>query len=212
MKELQKKLLAIQSELRCPKLQFNKFGNYSYRNAEDILEAVKPLCVKHGCLLTITDRVETVGKYNYVVATAAVSDTDELIIVQGWAREAEQQKGMNDSQLTGSTSSYARKYAMNGLFCIDDVKDADNDNGQHDKVNPLYTEYKTKIEKSVVLEELESYIPELQQLKGTISQKEYDSLGQLYKIKKNSFNGENKNGIKEFIKEINCSEPDEDKK
>jgi hypothetical protein len=131
--------------------------------------------------------METIGKYNYLIATARVSDGDQSISVEGWAREADQQKGMNDSQLTGSTSSYARKYSMNGLFCIDDNRDADNDNGQHDKVNPLYTDYKTKIEQSKLLEELESHIPGLQGLKGQVSQKEFESLGQIYKMKKNSF-------------------------
>lgn len=125
--ELQAKLLAIQCELVAPKNQYNAFGKYHYRSCEDILEAVKPLCKKHGAVLTVTDTVECCGDRVYIVATATLADTesDKSISVRAFAREAATKKGMDDAQVTGSTSSYARKYALNGLFCIDDCKDPD---------------------------------------------------------------------------------------
>ena len=125
MKELAKILSKIQSELNCPKNQKNTFGNYNYRSCEDIVEAVKPLLHKHNLYLMMYDNVVNVGNHNYIEAIAMISNGDEELSCKGVAREAESQKGMADSQLTGSTSSYARKYALNGLFAIDDTKDAD---------------------------------------------------------------------------------------
>ena len=121
------KLLKIQSELVAPKSNFNKFGNYSYRSCEDILSAVKPLCVENKVVLTLTDEIVEVGGRVYVKAVATIQDieTDGYVSVSAYARESETRKGMDDSQITGSTLSYARKYALNGLFCIDDTKDAD---------------------------------------------------------------------------------------
>lgn len=121
------KLLAIQQKLKAPKNQYNKFGNYYYRNCEDILEAVKPLCAEVGVALTITDTVETTGDRFYVKATATLVDIEsvERVIVTAYARETETKAGMDAAQITGSCSSYARKYALNGLFCIDDEKDPD---------------------------------------------------------------------------------------
>lgn len=121
------KLIAIQSELKAPKGQYNSFGKYKYRSAEDILEAVKPLCVKHNVLLTLTDSIELIGERYYVKATARVSDGTKAVEVTALAREDLDKKGMDGSQITGTASSYARKYALNGLFCIDDTKDADTD-------------------------------------------------------------------------------------
>ncbi len=125
--ELQEKLLAIQCELVAPKNQYNAFGKYHYRSCEDILEAVKPLCKSYGAVLTVTDTVECCGDRVYIVATATLADaeSDKSISVRAFAREAATKKGMDDAQVTGSTSSYARKYALNGLFCIDDCKDPD---------------------------------------------------------------------------------------
>ena len=120
-------LIHIQQELKVPKSQRNTFGNYNYRNCEDILEAVKPLLVKYECVLTISDCIENIGSRYYVKATAKLTDGKDSIEVTAYAREAETKKGMDDSQITGSTSSYARKYALNGLFAIDDTKDADTD-------------------------------------------------------------------------------------
>ena len=123
-----KELIAIQSELKAPKSQFNKFGNYNYRSCEDILEGVKPLLSKHNAVLTINDDVRLIGERVYVVSTATLTVKDNSVSATGWAREPEQQKGMSDPQVTGSASSYARKYALGGLFCIDDTKDADATN------------------------------------------------------------------------------------
>lgn len=122
------KLSAIQRELLAPKAQFNSFGKYSYRSCEDILEALKPLMKKYKVAVTITDDVVEVGGRIYIKATASVRDTEEdgcAVSTSAFAREAEEKKGMDDSQITGTASSYARKYALNGLFAIDDVKDAD---------------------------------------------------------------------------------------
>lgn len=131
-KSLIKSLLAIQSALKAPKGQFNKFGGYSYRSCEDILEAVKPLLAQYGVLLTLTDEIVEIGGRFYVKATAQVTDGDSDAVVTAYAREEETKKGMDGSQITGSASSYARKYALNGLFAIDDAKDADatNDHGK----------------------------------------------------------------------------------
>jgi len=120
-----KTLIKIQGELKAPKNQFNSFGKYKYRSCEDILEAVKPLCVKHEALLTVSDKVTLVGSYAFVEATATFIHGDFKHEVTASARHAEDKKGMDDSQITGTASSYARKYALNGLFCIDDTKDAD---------------------------------------------------------------------------------------
>ena len=124
--ELIKKLNKIQQELSVPKNQKNSFGNYMFRSAEDILEAVKPLLGE--CILTMSDKVANIGNHNYIQATAALLLGEEKLFVEAFAREAETQKGMSDSQSTGATSSYARKYALNGLFAIDDTKDADTMN------------------------------------------------------------------------------------
>ena len=124
-----KELVKIQSELKAPKSQFNKFGNYAYRSAEDILESVKPLTAKYDCCLTISDNIVMLGDRFYIEATARIVNAKgEAVEVTASAREAESQKGMAESQISGSTSSYARKYALNGLFCIDDTKDADSTN------------------------------------------------------------------------------------
>lgn len=122
-----KELIEIQKKLKAPKGQRNTFGNYNYRSAEDILEAVKPLCAEHGCQLTLSDAIELVGDRYYVKATARIKTTDEVVEVTACARESASKKGMDESQITGTASSYARKYALNGLFCIDDTRDADTD-------------------------------------------------------------------------------------
>jgi hypothetical protein len=124
-----KELISIQSELKAPKSQFNKFGGYKYRKAEDILEAVKPLLAKQKCTLIITDDVVLIGNRIYVKATATIkNEKGEYETTTGWAREEETKKGMDGSQITGASSSYARKYALNGLFAIDDNADSDTTN------------------------------------------------------------------------------------
>jgi hypothetical protein len=132
-------LAVIQKELKAPKAQFNSFGKYNYRSCEDIVEAVKPINLAHDVLLTLSDTVKEVGGRVYVEATAmarCLSD-GSFISVTAWAREAENKKGMDDSQITGTASSYARKYALNGLYAIDDTKDADtNEHKEQEKKEP----------------------------------------------------------------------------
>lgn len=121
-----KELIEIQKKLKAPKSQYNSFGKYAYRSAEDILEAVKPLVHEQGCILTITDDIVCAGNRIYVKATCRLTNTEgQVIETSAYAREDETKKGMDGSQITGSSSSYARKYALNGMFCIDDTKDAD---------------------------------------------------------------------------------------
>lgn len=122
-------LLLIQSELKAPKNQRNTFGNYNYRNCEDILEAVKPLLRKYNCTLLLDDGIELIGTRFYVKATARFifkNESKDMVVAEAFAREEEIKKGMDGSQITGASSSYARKYALNGLFLIDDTKDADS--------------------------------------------------------------------------------------
>ena len=123
------KLLAVQSELKAPKGQYNTFGKYKYRSCEDILEAVKPILKQHNVTLMICDSLELVGARFYIKATAVFTDTEtgESVTNTALAREEETKKGMDGSQITGTASSYARKYCLNGLFLIDDTKDADTD-------------------------------------------------------------------------------------
>ena len=131
------KLSNIQNELKAPKGQFNKFGGYKYRSCEDILEAVKPICKNNKTTLVISDTLENIGDRYYIKATATLYDIENeaqeigignaFISNTAYAREEESKKGMDGSQITGTASSYARKYALNGLFCIDDTKDADTD-------------------------------------------------------------------------------------
>ena len=135
-KAIVESMAAIQSSLKAPKGQTNKFGGYKYRSCEDILEAVKPLLKKHKLVLTITDDMTEVGGRVYVKATASVHNAEgHSILTNGFAREEENKKGMDSSQITGSASSYARKYALNGLFCIDDTKDSDATNS-HGRTSP----------------------------------------------------------------------------
>lgn len=125
-----KELILIQSELKAPKNQFNSFGKYKYRNCEDILEALKPLLLKYECTLTITDEVKQIGDWIYVEATASIQKGDEGRSVTAQAGIEYPKKGMDMAQAFGASSSYSRKYALNGLFLIDDTKDADTTNVQ----------------------------------------------------------------------------------
>ena len=124
------KLQKIQKELKAPKGQYNSFGKYKYRSAEDILEAVKPILDSNGCALTISDNVIYIGDRYYIQATVTLYDSKTGSVIAevcALAREEEEKKGQDSSQITGTASSYARKYALNGLFCIDDTKDADTE-------------------------------------------------------------------------------------
>ena len=125
----------IQEELKAPKSQYNRFGGYAYRSVEDILTAIKPLLVKEKADLTLTDELVLIGDRYYVKATATYEDKDGKKVVTGYARESENKKGMDASQITGTASSYARKYALNGLFLIDDTKDADSEE-YHRRTSP----------------------------------------------------------------------------
>ena len=124
-KKIYEKLAKVQAELKAPKGQFNSFGKYHYRSQEDILEAVKPILSRQGMTINLTDDIVLVGERYYVKSTATVSDGTDTISVTAFAREPSEKKGMDESQITGTASSYARKYALNGLFAIDDTKDSD---------------------------------------------------------------------------------------
>lgn len=139
------KLMNVQNELKVPKNNTNTFGNYKFRNAEDILEALKPLLKKYNATVIITDDVVTTGDRYYIKATVKFIDTEtgETIETSALAREEENKKGMDSSQITGSTSSYARKYALNGLFAIDDTKDSDTTN-KHLKDEPTLSDAQIK--------------------------------------------------------------------
>lgn len=130
-----KELISIQQELKAPKGQYNSFGKYHFRSCEDILEAVKPLLGKYNCFLNVSDQIELIGDRFYVKATATLTNSEgKSINATASAREQDSKAGMDASQITGSASSYARKYALNGLFCIDDTKDADTmDNSSEGK-------------------------------------------------------------------------------
>ena len=138
--EFNEKIIAIQSELKAPKNQYNKFGKYKYRNCEDILEAIKPLLQKYGLVQYITDSIIQIGERYYIQATVKVlqGDGSNNIEVKALAREPENKKGMDESQITGTASSYARKYALNGMWLIDDTKDADTD----EHTNQTKSEYR----------------------------------------------------------------------
>lgn len=127
---LQQKLLKVQQELKSPKSNFNKFGGFKYRSLEDILEAVKPINKKYGITLTLTDKPVQVGDRYYIEATALITDNKQEFRVTAYAREPQSKTKMDDAQVTGTSSSYARKYALNGLYLIDDTKDADTDEYQ----------------------------------------------------------------------------------
>ena len=139
-----KKLLEIQAELKCPKGSLNKFGNYKYRSAEQILESVKPLLAKHGAILILSDSIEQVGNKLFLKATATLRCEGGIAEVLGWA-ELGEHKGMSSEQCTGTASSYARKYALNGLFLIDETE-SDPDSKDNKKEEPVKTEKKPTIQ------------------------------------------------------------------
>lgn len=145
---LYEKLKSIQSDLKAPKKQYNAFGKYKYRNCEDIMEAVKPVLKNYNCTLVIQDEVINIGERFYIKAIATLIDaeTGETISTSAFAREPDDKKGMDPSQVTGATSSYARKYCLNGMFLIDDTKDSDSTNkGASTSVNTELTNIHTEI-------------------------------------------------------------------
>lgn len=145
---IRESLFNIQQELKAPKGQHNDYGGYNYRSCEDILEAVKPLLKANNCVLKIDDELEMIGERYYIKATATLEDVEngDAISNSAYAREPADKKGADLSQITGACSSYARKYALNGLFCIDDVKDADatNEHGKGDTTKPNPKKASTK--------------------------------------------------------------------
>ena len=153
-----KDLLNVITELKAPKGQRNNFGNYNYRSCEDILEAVKPLLLKYSLMMSINDDVVSILDRVYVKATVTVWNDKESKQVSAFAREAETKKGMDESQITGAASSYARKYALNGMFLIDDTKDADSqDNTKHAQpqgITEKYAQKKPEIDKASVMGEI----------------------------------------------------------
>lgn len=154
-------LAKIQNEVKAPKGQFNSYGKYRYRSAEDIVEAVKPIINKYGYFLTLNDEIILIGNRYYIKATATLSNGQETFTASAFAREEEVKKGMDGSQITGAASSYARKYALNGLFAIDDTKDADATN-THDKEEEKTIEYE-KIDYLLQLLESSTYDHEMRQ-------------------------------------------------
>ena len=159
------KLIEVQKLLKAPKNQYNSFGEYYYRSCEDILEAVKPLLAERGLLMTITDSVELIGDRYYIKATVKVTDGTQTYEVSAYARESLERKKTDDSQLTGAASTYARKYALNGMYCIDDAKDADglpNEPKVETKqfnANKAYYELKAKAEHGgITVNELTAYL------------------------------------------------------
>lgn len=131
--EFIEKIARVQKELKAPKSKYNSFGGYNYRSTEDILEAAKPLLAEEGLVLTVSDELINMGDRYYVKATARITDGEDTFEVSAAAREQATKKGMDESQITGSASTYARKYALNGLFCIDDTKDADSEEQEKER-------------------------------------------------------------------------------
>jgi len=175
-------LIRIQQELKAPKGQYNKFANFNYRSCEDILEAVKPLL--KNCFLIIQDEIVLIGERYYVKATVSLSNGSESIVASAFARESQDKKGMDDAQITGATSSYARKYALNGLFAIDDTKDADV-NVKKRKVNA---------EKLLTGKELKALAGVLQNINNAKTVEEIEKVGAT--IKTETINSYNKNQVK----------------
>ena len=184
-----KELVEIQSKLKAPKDNYNSFGKYKYRSAESILESVKPLLKEYGCILTVSVDIVMVGDIIYVKATATISnEKGEYITTSAFAREAEVGKnGMDVSQVTGATSSYARKYALNGLFCIDDTKDTDTEE---------YQAQKKKAEKPKANEKSDTLLMALQEVETA------SSIEQLLAIRNAYFNLMSPNEQTEFTNKL----------
>lgn len=177
----------IQVELKAPKNLYNSFGRYKYRNAESILEAAKPLCAKHGCTLTVSDEVILIGSRYYIKATATVQDKDgNAASTTALAREDETKKGMDGAQITGTASSYARKYALNGLFCIDDTKDPDS-NEYHNQTTEdpqevtASPEVTTQVVKDMATTALAGYAQRTGKDKKTVQIESKAFIGKLFK-------------------------------
>lgn len=184
------KLSKIQQELKVPKEQFNKFANFKYRSQEDILEAVKPLL--GDLVLTISDEPVLIGARYYIQATARLTDDGvEYIVCKAYARESEIKKGMDDSQITGTASSYARKYALNGLFLIDDTNDIDSKNNEENEASEskkgdevLASRLRIKIKNALFVEDLEALKQEIADAGSTLTKEQFQSVVDEAKKKK----------------------------
>lgn len=160
MSELVKKLIWIQNRLKAPKSQYNSFSNFYYRSAEDILEALKPLLAEQELTLFINDEIVQIGERYYIKAICTLTDGKENIETQAFAREAENKKGSDESQITGACSSYARKYALNGMFCIDDAKDPDSEDNRESNKKQTKREFGKKTETKKEESKPEEFISE----------------------------------------------------
>ena len=160
---MENKLAEIQAKVKAPKGQFNSFGKYNYRSAEDILESVKQVVNPMGYSITISDTIINVGDRYYIKATATLSNGKETYSTDGYAREEESKKGMDGSQVTGASTSYARKYALNGLFALDDTKDSDATNTHGKEEAKSLQIWKQEIDKCKSVEDLNSYYANSQQ-------------------------------------------------
>ena len=178
-----KNLIKLQSELKCGKSQFNKFGKYYYRSQEDVLEALKPLLLKHSLLLTITDEVREVAGMAFIEAIARVEDANDPNVFSESRGQAgiEKAAGMSLAQSFGSSSSYARKYALNGLFLIDDTKDADatNDHGKQHQPTPMAKPITGKKQKPELKPETEQWTKAIEFLVGIVAEMQEDIYTQI---------------------------------
>lgn len=190
MSEFYKKLIKVQSVLNAPKGQFNKFGNYNYRSCEDIMGAVKPLLVAEGLFQSITDEVQQVGDRFYIKATVTVTDGENTHSVSALARESLDKKGMDSAQVTGAASSYARKYALNGMYNIDDTKDADTNEMRQQA---------SKIASNQVKKEVINYDEILASAKNTMSGANLETLADLFQKNTRSLKG-SQSHLAELIK------------
>lgn len=171
MKGINEKLAAVQQKLKAPKSNYNEFNKFNYRNAEDILEAVKPLLAEQGLTLTLSDQMEYIGNRYYIKTTATLSDGVDTITTVAYAREDENRPGMSESQVTGCSSSYARKYCLNGLFLIDDGKDSD---AFDNKAKAQPTQVKQVNNKDVLINFCKD-------IKPTLNEEEQKDLGNFYR-------------------------------
>lgn len=173
MREINAKLIKVQQALKAPKNQYNEFNKFNYRNAEDILEAVKPLLAEQGLTLTLSDQMEYIGNRYYIKTTATLSDGVDTITTVAYAREDENRPGMSESQVTGCSSSYARKYCLNGLFLIDDGKDSDAFDNKA-KTQPTQV-------KQVSNNNKETLINFCKEIKPSLNEDEQKELGDFYR-------------------------------
>lgn len=182
MDSFKKRVTTVQAVLKAPKNQYNSFGKYHYRSCEDILEAAKPMCCDNGLLLTISDEMQCIGDRYYIRATATLTDTEsgESISNTAYAREPAEKKGMDESQITGTASSYARKYALNGLFCIDDTKDADTDEYTHQQ-NRAKPKAQAQTKPQLICRSCGAVVTDYKKQDGTVTpaDKVYSGCGQM---------------------------------